>query len=521
MSSATALHHWLDAAARRRPDHTALETPEGGRISYRELAALSDRVRDRLRQLGVRPGDRVGISCPKSIDTVTAIFGALKTGAAYVPTDPHAPASRNAYILADCHVKAAVVEESLARALRPEMEKLGAAPPFLTLAGAGDGSPLASALDAAQARDPAPVSETANPGPDDLAYILYTSGSTGGPKGVMLSQRNAVSFVDWCSEAFAPVESDRFSSHAPFHFDLSILDLYVPIKHGATIVLIGYELGKEPARLASFIAEKRLTSWYSAPSILSLLVQYGNLRRHDYSALRTVLFAGEVFPIRHLRALKELIPHPRYFNLYGPTETNVCTYHEIPSIIPADRTQPYPIGKVCSHLESRVVDLDGRDVKPGDEGELCIAGAGVMQGYWNRPEQTARAYLATSDGRRWYRTGDVVYEDEHGDYIFRGRRDRMVKRRGYRIELDEIEACLYRNPSIRQAAVVAFEGEDGVRIKAFVCPKGEQRLSLIALKTFCSEHLPVYMVPDQFAFPPALPTTSTDKVDYQKLKQLG
>jgi amino acid adenylation domain-containing protein len=518
---AITLHDWLDGSAQRGPERVAVEMPGGGKIAYRDLAALSNRVRDRLRQMGVAPGDRVGICCPKSIDAVAAIFGALKTGAAYVPADPYAPASRNAYIFADCQVKVVIVEEKLSIGLRDELQKLNSAPLFFVVTGAQDGAALTTAVERADGRDPAPSASSATPGLDDLAYILYTSGSTGYPKGVMISQRNAVSFVDWCSEVFQPVQEDRFSSHAPFHFDLSILDIYLPIKHGATLVLIGYELGKEPAGLATLIADKRITHWYSAPSILALLVQYGNLPSHDYAALRAVLFAGEVFPVRHLRALKELIPHPRYYNLYGPTETNVCTWHEIPGVVPPERTQPYPIGKVCSRLCARVVDPHGRDVKNGEEGELVIAGPSVLMGYWNRPEQTANAFLPSSDGERWYRTGDVVYEDENGDFIFRGRRDRMVKRRGYRIELDEIEACLYRNPAVRQAAVIALEGEDGVRIKAFCAPRDGQKLSLIALKTFCSEHLPVYMVPDAFAFPLSLPTTSTDKVDYQKLKQQG
>jgi amino acid adenylation domain-containing protein len=513
------LHEWLDASAHRLPKRVAVEMPGGGKITYRDLAALSDRLRDRLRRIGVVPGDRVGICCPKSIDTVAAIFGILKAGAAYVPSDPYAPATRNAYIFADCQVKAVIVEEKLAASLRSELQKLNATPQFFVVAGPDDGSALTSALDLAKEGDPAPSAPRATSGPDDLAYILYTSGSTGYPKGVMISQRNAASFVDWCSEVFQPVPEDRFSSHAPFHFDLSILDIYLPIKHGATLVLIGYELGKEPAGLAALIADKRITHWYSAPSILALLVQYGNLPSRDYSALRAVLFAGEVFPVRHLRALKELLPHPRYYNLYGPTETNVCTWHEIPPFVPPDRTQPYPIGKTCSHCRARVVDSDGRDVRRGDEGELVIAGPSVLMGYWNRLEQTARAFLPTADGERWYRTGDVVYEDEIGDFIFRGRRDRMVKRRGYRIELDEIEACLYRNPTVRQAAVIARETENGVTIKAFCVPRDGRKLSLIALKTFCSEHLPVYMVPDTFAFPSFLPTTSTDKVDYQRLKQ--
>ena len=158
-----------------------------------------------------------------------------------------------------------------------------------------------------------PSVPSAVPEPSQLAYILYTSGSTGRPKGVMLSHGNAACFIDWCSDVFQPNEHDRFSSHAPFHFDLSILDIYVSLKHGATLVLVEEQLGKEPARLAPWIAEKKITVWYSAPSILSLLAQFGKLEQHDYSALKLVLFAGEVFPIKYLKLLKSLWRHPQVF----------------------------------------------------------------------------------------------------------------------------------------------------------------------------------------------------------------
>ena len=206
-------------------------------------------------------------------------------------------------------------------------------------------------------------SQPVRPRRTDLAYILYTSGSTGKPKGVMLSHENGVSYVDWCTEVFEPDANDRFSSHAPFHFDLSILDIHVPLKHGATLVLIGEDIGKDPERLAALIAEQRISIWYSAPSILGLLAQFGKLDRHDYSALRLVLFAGEVFAVKHLRALTVQLPKPRYFNLYGPTETNVCTYYEVMLPVPEDRVVPYPIGKTCSHLRCKVVDTDGGEMR--------------------------------------------------------------------------------------------------------------------------------------------------------------
>jgi amino acid adenylation domain-containing protein len=519
------LHHLIDAAGRNRGSHPAVIEGSGtGQIDYATLGRLSDRLRDRLVAMNVGRGDRAGIYLRKSADSVVSIFGILKAGAAYVPVDPTAPASRNAYIHHNCAVKVVIVEQRFESAYREELAKLGGPiPPMIVLESVGGGAHLAAAVARLDAPLPAPAAATIASDPDDLAYILYTSGSTGKPKGVMLSHRNAVSFVDWCSEIFRPQEDDVFSSHAPFHFDLSILDIYVPLKHAASLVLISEEVGKDPLALSQLIHDHRITMWYSAPSTLSLLAQFGKIAAHDFSSLRMVIFAGEVFPVVHLRSFKRQVPQPRYLNLYGPTETNVCTYYEIPPVIADDRIDPYPIGRTCENLESKVVDPEGRIVARGAEGELCIAGPNVMQGYWALPEQTARGFLPDDGtGKRWYKTGDIVVEEADGNYRYLGRRDRMIKRRGYRVELGEIEACLYRHPAVREAAVVALPDDAaGVRVKAHLSLRSEKRPSLIALKTFCSQHLPLYMIPDTFAFHDVLPKTSTNKTDYQTLKALG
>ena len=514
-----ALHQLLDQSASRFPEKVAVEESVTGNIRYDELAHLSDRVRDRLREMGVEVGDRVGICARKSGDVVAAIFGIMKTGAAYIPTDPTAPAQRNAFIFQNCAVKVVIIEARLVDRLAEEFKQLGFAPAVIVIDGVGAGVPLGRALDQLDSARLAASKPSATLDSARLAYILYTSGSTGRPKGVMLSHGNAACFIDWCSEVFKPTEHDRFSSHAPFHFDLSILDIYVSLKHGATLVIVEEQLGKEPARLAPWIADKKLTVWYSAPSILSLLAQFGKLDQRDYSSLRHVLFAGEVFPIKYLKLLKSLWKHPRYFNLYGPTETNVCTFYEVPQLIPESQNEPVPIGKACPYCEPLVVSETGSEVGAGGEGELCISGPSVLQGYWNLPENTAKAFLPGRD-TRWYRTGDIVAELPDGNYKFLGRRDRMIKKRGYRIELGEIEAALYRHPAIKEAAVVAFPDEENVPVKAFASARNGSKLSIIELKKFCSENLPLYMVPDTFCFLESLPKTSTDKIDYQNLKAM-
>lgn len=508
----------LDNPSNQRGEHTAVEDPATGRsLTYTELRALTDRLRDRLAHMGVEHGDRVGFCLDKSIDSIAAIFGILKCGAAYVPTDSTAPLSRSATIFEDCRVRALITDRTRADELARELAQLGHEPALLILDTEAEGIPLDRCLAELEKSDPAAESPAASCDADDLAYILYTSGSTGRPKGVMLTHLNGKSYVDWCSEVFEPTPEDRFSSHAPLHFDLSILDVFTPLQTGGTLVLISEKLGKDPNRLASLIEERRITCWYSTPSILTLLSQYGKLAERDLSALRIVNFAGEVFPIKHLRVLKEALPQPRYFNLYGPTETNVCTFCEVPTEIPTDRVEPFPIGVTCSHCECIVIDTDGRQVERGEEGELCAAGDPVTQGYWNLPEKTEQAFHVDDDGVSWYRTGDIVTEDEHGQYVFQGRRDRMIKKRGYRIELGEIEACLYQHPDLDEVAVVATTVDGDVRVTAFLTLAGDRKPGIIALKRFCSERIPAYMIPDRFVVEDRLPRTSTDKVDYQAL----
>lgn len=513
-----ALYHYLERAVESRVGHTAV-VDHCGDIDYGGLDRLSGRLKDRLISIGVRPGDRVGMYLRKSIDGVATIFGVLRSGAAYVPVDPAAPASRNAYIHHDCGVRAVIIERRFADAYQEALVAMGPLPPMVILETVGGGVSLDATLDTLDRTSPAITAWVAQPRPTDLAYVLYTSGSTGKPKGVMLSHENACAFVDWCSRAFEPHQDDRFSSHAPFHFDLSILDIFVSLKHGATLVLVPEETGKDPIALAEFIERQRLSVWYSAPSILSMLAQHGKLSQRRLDCLRMVLFAGEVFPVVHLRNLQRQLSKPQYYNLYGPTETNVCTFYEIPPHIPDDRIAPFPIGRTCDHLESMIVDTDGREVPKGQEGELCIAGPNVMIGYWGKPAENARAFLEVPGQQtKWYRTGDIVVEEGEGILKYVGRRDRMIKRRGYRVELGEIEACLYRHPNVREAAVTAnLDDAVGTKVIAHISSHDGTRPSIIDLKGWCARHLPLYMIPDSFVFYPILPKTSTDKIDYQSL----
>jgi amino acid adenylation domain-containing protein len=535
------LSQLLELAAATRPDHPAAEDESGRTLSYAALWRGADRLAARLVRWGIGRGDRVGLWLPKCLEALTAIHGILRAGASYVPVDPTTPALCAMSILVAGGVKAALVAADLAPVLRTSWTAGVALPRLIVLEGdlsqfaepqselpsrPDPGAPPAISSgdaywDEVIADDgPSPLLPIRRP--DDLAFVFFTSGSTGQPKGVMLSHANAFAFLDWCHGAFGPWDDeDRFVSHAPLHFDLSVFDLFAACRNAATVMLIGEKLAKNPIGLGEFLNRNAISVWYSAPSTLVLLTQFGNLNRTGTTAPRLVLFAGEVFPIAPLRQLRSLWPHAAMWNLYGPTETNVCTAFPIPRTIPSDRTVAYPIGPVCPSLRARVVDQQGDTVPPGRLGELAIAGPSVMRGYFGHPELTANCFLWDEDGTKWYLTGDLVHDDGAGCLQFHGRRDRMVKRRGYRIELGEIESALYSHQAVDRAGVVAQTDAAGVSIAAFVALKPNEKKSVIALKRHCTYHLPRYMIPDTITFLDGLPATSTDKIDYQSLQLMA
>jgi amino acid adenylation domain-containing protein len=517
---ATHLSQLLERSAAARPRATAVEDENGQSWTYAALDRVADRVATRLARWGIARGDRVGIFLPKSLESVGAIQGILRAGAAYVPVDALAPIRRGLGILADAGVKAVFVPGAELRELRETWPAAGPMPRWISVS-SDDSSIGADACWQEMLADTAPSPLPPPRRASDLAYILYTSGSTGVPKGVMLSHANAFCFLDWCASAFNLSETDRFASHAPFHFDLSVFDLYASCRLGASLVLVGEQLGKDPARLSAFLAKRRIDVWYSAPSILALMAEHCARVARDYAGPRLVLFAGEVFPIRALKQLRAVWPRAEMWNLYGPTETNVCTAFRVPGTIPADRAEPLPIGRVCAPLRARVVDDRGRDAAPGTEGELWISGPGVMRGYFGRPDLSPSVFQHDDQGIAWYRTGDLVVDDSTGCFTFRGRRDRMVKKRGYRIELAEIESALYQHGDVDRAAVLASADDTGVSITAFVAMKPGRKASIISMKRHCTLFLPHYMVPDKIAFLAALPATSTAKVDYQGLRALA
>jgi amino acid adenylation domain-containing protein len=513
MASAHNLVEWLDDAAHLFPDRPAIEDTAARVISYAELRELGRRVQNRLAAVGVRTGDTVGVFMKKSIDTLVAFQATLRAGAAYVPADPLAPASRAAFMFSDCLAAAIVVDEEFAADLRTELDTLGHCPPLLVVPAQSGGKRWrieAVAGDAAAA--PAATE------PRDLAFMLYTSGSTGQPKAVMLTHGNVLTFIDWCSGEFTPTGRDKFAVHGPLQFSLPVFNLYVAWKHGATVVLIDEQTARVPQLVAPLIDRIGITVWFSTPTILSLLAQSGLLPSLSLASLRLVMFAGEAFAIGNLRSLHQQLPHPRYVHILGSTETHIMAHQDVSADMLRGATR-IPVGRVCSHFRHRVIAQDGAEVTSRGEGELCLSGPAVTPGYWRRPE--SEAFFLDDNGDRWYRTRDIVAVQPDGTLVYRGRVDRMIKKRGNRVELGEIEACLAANSGVKEAAVVAVDDTElGTRVQAFVVRCERSEPTIIQLKAHCAGNLPSYMVPDGFSFCNALPRTSTGKVDFPRLKEL-
>jgi amino acid adenylation domain-containing protein len=510
------LHHLLREAAQRDHERVAVRCRDR-ELTYAELDRWADGIAGTLADAGIRRGDRVGVHLPKSVEMVAAVYGVMRAGAAYVPLDPRAPTARLGTIARDCDISALISTDDLASSLAPE---LGPTCRAAIVAGPGVGSsPLAiPSIDFSEAvsggGDPEiPAIDT------DLAYILYTSGSTGIPKGVMLSHRHALTFVRWCTSTLPVGREDVFSNHAPLHFDLSVFDLYVSAAVGATVAPVPEEQAFFGAELASFAERESITTWYSVPSALTLMARAlpGTGALPD---LRTVVFAGEVFPTPELRRLRELLPDAELWNLYGPTETNVCTYYRVDQL-PPDHV-PIPIGRACENTEVFALRADGEVAGVGEEGELFVRGTSVMDGYWGRPDKTAEVLgphpLPGGSRDLAYRTGDLVRLRPDGDYEFLGRRDHQIKSRGYRIELGDVEAALGANPDLLESAVVAVPHEEwGTAIVAWVVPRNGTTVAAPAVRRHVAGLIPRYMVPARIDVVDALPRTSNGKVDRRRI----
>lgn len=524
MSASTPLpgflvHEPVAHFARLTPDAPALVLGDDV-LDYAGLERQSAALAAALVEADLPRQGRVGVFMRKSLRLGAAIHGPLRAGGAFVPLDPQMPTERLAFILRDAGIEHLVATDEMDAALAALAAVVGGPRPRLFGPREGHGLETTpwEALDARGGSAPA-VSIT----DQDLAYLMYTSGSTGVPKGMMHSHRGSLSYSRWGSAYCGLGAADRVASHAPLHFDLSIFDFFSTLNVGGAVVLVPEPVTKFPASFTELLERQRVSVLFTVPFTLIEALERGALERRDLSSLRWILFGGEVFPPRQLRRLMEALPHTRFTNVYGPAEAPSCTTYDLPAPPPEDT--PIPIGTVSEGSDDLVVDDAGEDCPPGEPGELCIRSSTLMRGYWNRPELNARAFLRRPSFGPfedvWYRTGDIVVRRDDGLLEFLGRADRMVKTRGHRVELDEVEAALEAHTSVLEAAAFTVPDGEGSRAihAAVVLAPTAAPASGAALRAFVREALPPYAVPRALEVLGTFPRTTSGKIDRRALAE--
>ena len=489
---------YLERAAQRCPQKTAV-IDEQTSLTYQDLRSLARRCGTSLIRTGVQRKQPVPVLMEKSARALTLFLGIQYAGGFYVFLDPELPEGRLTKILELLDPPVLLSDEAHAA----QAEALAQGRPVH----------LYEQMEAVAEEEDLLSERTAQCIDTDPLYANFTSGSTGVPKGVLVSHRSVLDFISVFTETFGFSSEDVFANQAPFDFDVSVKDIYTSLYCGATLVVIPRRLFSRPAELLDYLCAHEVTILIWAVSALCLITTFHGLDYKVPGQVRKVLFSGEVMPEKHLRQWMEKLPEAEFVNLYGPTEiTCNCTYHRI------DRNRDYqgtiPIGRPFANEEVFLLDGAQKVCAPEQVGEICVSGTALALGYYNSPEQTAKAFVQNPLQDKYpeiiYRTGDLACYNEAGELVFRGRKDFQIKYQGHRIELEEIERAMMEHPKVRRAVCV-FDAQKS-RLYGFYAGDVDEAGLADALST----SLAVWQIPKLKQLED-LPMTRNGKIDRKAL----
>ena len=505
----TLVQQYFSESAARFPDKPAICCADES-LSFHEAEEFTNAFARALQDVGVVRGQFVPFYMEKGVRSILSILSILKADCAYVPIDFKSPAQRMQSILKVAEARVVVVDDESQTAfeqLIPQAER-----------------PILLNISQFKPLDVAPVASKNLS--IDIAYVLFTSGSTGIPKGVMIPHKAIIDYIDWCVETYRLTDRDVISNHAPLYFDNSTFDLYCAFRTGATLHLVHEDLNVVLPRLVNWLSARQITTFFCVPSVLTMLLRSRRLKSDSFPGMRHIIAAGEVLPRDILADWMDMYPHIQFTNMYGPTEITVdCSYHVLHEK-PDKNMLSIPIGKARTNMELFVRTVGGElSQEIGAEGELLVRGTSVAYGYLGDAERTQKAFIQNPRNRHFhdplYCTGDVVRIDGNADYLFLGRADDQIKFLGYRIELGEIEASLVGIDGVQEGVVVfnnsAEEAERELGALVSLVPG----FDLTALRHALQKRLPGYMIPTRYTVTDKdFPRTPNGKYDRKQTHEI-
>lgn len=499
------------AVAAQRGDALALRLPDGTVCSYARLLELSEGIARRLISMGVRRGDVVGIFHSKQADGYAAMLACLSIGAPYVNLDEDNPPERLGRILASCNPVLVLVDGPVSSPALQACKCHGIEVRMLSPLWVCNHTNSSAAIPSDQVIG------------SDIGYLMFTSGSTGVPKGVAISHAQVINFVAWARSEFSITSDDVISNVNPMYFDNSVFDFYAALFNGATLAAIPRSSLRDARSLVQQVREMGCTIWFSVPSLLIYLITTRSLAKDAWPAVRALVFGGEGYPKPELRKLFDMFgDRARLVNVYGPTEcTCICSAYDICDRDLSDLKGYPPIGRLAANFRGLLLVGD-TPVTLGEVGELCLLGPNVGLGYFNDPQRTVQSFVSNpccvTHRESMYRTGDLMRFDTEDMLLhFVGRVDNQIKHMGYRIELEEIEAALALSPGVSQCAVIykRVRSQFG-NLFAYVA-SSSSTLDADSLLESLRTQLPPYMIPTHLEIRSELPKNPNGKIDRQRL----